>query len=441
MPEINAMKQSITLFLSLIALVNIGAQNAPVDFETGGFGADWTWTVFENAGNPALEFVANPDPNTLNSSSTVAKFTALAQGAPFAGCETEHGSDIGNFTLDAETSTISIMVYKSVISNVGIKLVESSSASLGEILIPNTLINEWETITFDFSSMEGILYDQIVVFPDFAQRSEDHIIYFDNITFGESVPLAVPMQAAPSPTIDASLVYSLYSEVYSNNDVDTWLTPWSNASIDDILIAGDENKLYTNLDFAGIETTGPNIIDASEMDYFHMDVWSPNFTLFRIKLVDFGADGMFDGGDDSEHEMTFEGISQEMWWSFQLPLTDFTGLNSTSHIAQIIISAQPVGGAVVYMDNVYFSQNPTGLSEVEETRFKVFPNPTQNYLINDSELMLTNIQVYDLNGKMVLNQSRWNSGAELNVSELKEGSYVINALNGSTQISSPFIKD
>jgi len=36
------------------------AQNSPIDFETGGYGATWTWTVFENGDNPSLEIVTNP---------------------------------------------------------------------------------------------------------------------------------------------------------------------------------------------------------------------------------------------------------------------------------------------------------------------------------------------------------------------------------------------
>ena len=43
------------------------AQNSPIDFETGGYGATWTWTVFENDNNPSLEIVTNPNTGDLNS--------------------------------------------------------------------------------------------------------------------------------------------------------------------------------------------------------------------------------------------------------------------------------------------------------------------------------------------------------------------------------------
>ena len=78
-----------SIYLTISALVFsvfcLG-QNVPIDFESAGFGDSWTWTVFENNSNPILEIVPNPDPSGINNSSTVAKFTALMSGSPWAGC-------------------------------------------------------------------------------------------------------------------------------------------------------------------------------------------------------------------------------------------------------------------------------------------------------------------------------------------------------------------
>lgn len=180
------MKKIITLLLNL-TLISLAAQaqNIPIDFETGGNGADWNWTTFENDTNPSLEIISNPDPSGINTSATVAKFTAMAGGQPYAGCETEMGSGIGTFTIDQSNSTIRIMVWKSVISDVGIKLVRSDFWSLGEIKVPNTKTEEWELLEFDFSVHIGNEYSQIVVFPDFQARSTDNIAYFDNV-YGEA---------------------------------------------------------------------------------------------------------------------------------------------------------------------------------------------------------------------------------------------------------------
>ena len=172
------------------------AQNSPIDFETGGYGATWTWTVFENDNNPSLEIVTNPNTGGINSSATVAMFTALQAGQPWAGCESLHGADIGSFSFDSTNCIIKIMVWKDVISDVGIKFVDATSAAQPEIKVANTLINQWEELTFDFSSRIGVdpvVKDQIVIFPDFdlTGRTQDNICYFDNISFSPSNSVGV----------------------------------------------------------------------------------------------------------------------------------------------------------------------------------------------------------------------------------------------------------
>ena len=179
-----------------IASISTLAQNAPVDFEVGGHGANWSWRVFENDDDPPLVVVQNPDITGINPSPNVALFNARVGGAPFAGVETTHGIDIGTWTITNANSTIRIMVHKDVISDVGIKLVRNDNWSLGEIKKANTVINEWEQITFDFSAHIGNTYDQIVIFPDFGGRSSDRKIYIDNIYGAQYV--------APPPAPDSA---------------------------------------------------------------------------------------------------------------------------------------------------------------------------------------------------------------------------------------------
>lgn len=338
------------------------APNAPVDFEAGGFGADWTWTVFENDSNPPVEIIGNPDQSGINTSSTVAKFTALQAGQPWAGTESAHGTtDLGPFVLDETNSTIKIMVWKPVISDVGIKLVSPTGWSQGELKVANTLVNQWEELTFDFSAFtnppqqDGQL-DQIVIFPDFdlEGREQDNVIYFDNITFSEAGSSSEgPQVAAPAPVHDEANVISMFSDAYSDVPVDTWRTDWSAAILTDVTIQGNAAKKYANLDFVGIETVA-NQLDVSGMTHLHLDVWSADFTFFGVKLVDFGPDGAYGGGDDSEHQVNFNAPTQGEWVSLDIPLSSFTGLTAMENLAQYILVGQPTGANTVYIDNMYF---------------------------------------------------------------------------------------
>ncbi|MEO0575990.1 MAG: hypothetical protein AAF004_11040 [Pseudomonadota bacterium] len=163
-----------------------GSTSAAIDFESASTGAGFTWSVFENVDNPALEFIANPDATGINTSATVAQFTARQAGQPFAGTIT---SDLATFTLDATNSTVTIMVWKSVISNVGIKFENGIGGSTGEILVPNTVTDQWEELTFDFSGVIGDPNNTditgFIVFPDFEARTQENVVYFDNVTFGD----------------------------------------------------------------------------------------------------------------------------------------------------------------------------------------------------------------------------------------------------------------
>lgn len=401
------MKNTLAKFFVMLFIVAmngmINAQNQPINFEAGGHGATWTWTVFENNTNPPVEIVANPDPSGINTSSTVAKFTALQSGMPWAGFESQHGSDIGTFTLNASNSTVKIMVWKSVISDVGLKFVLPNGEALPEIKVANTLINQWEELTFDFSGRIGhpatLGQDQIVVFPDFTTRTADQVVYIDNITFSASGPVAgEPTAAAPTPTLPATDVISLFSNAYTNVTVDTWSADWDQADVVDIQIQGNDTKKYTNLVFAGIEFTSQPI-NATAMTHFNMDIWTPDPTaapaVFRIKLVDFGANGVFGGGDDTEHEITLTasstpGITTGNWVSLKIPFTLFTGLVNRGHLAQLIISGDP---NTVYVDNVYFSIGGGGGTPTVPTVAAPTPNVPATNAISLFSNAYTNVTV------------------------------------------------
>jgi hypothetical protein len=163
-----------------------------IDFEDDGFGANWVWTVHNNHTNPAVEVVSNPNPSALNDTNNVAKFTSLADGAPWALTFTDN---IGTFLLNNDTRIISLKVLKTVPTNFGIKLeyvdpTNNEVLYFNEIVSPTTVINgEWELLAFDFSSSVGTAYNRLVIIPDFEERSQTNVSYFDQISFGSTANL------------------------------------------------------------------------------------------------------------------------------------------------------------------------------------------------------------------------------------------------------------
>ena len=200
-----------------------------------------------------------------------------------------------------------------------------------------------------------------------------------SLTIGASGAPVAPQTPAPVPTIAADSVISLFSNAYVNVPVDTWNTRWqfSTAENFDIQVAGDDIIKYTMLNFVGIEFASQTI-DASEMSHFHIDIWTPDATdlpaSFKILLIDFGANGVFDGGDDVSHEIsiTRPTLMTESWVSLDIPLSNFAGLTTRAHLAQMVLSGDLPN---VFIDNVYFANKGAVTSSGPST---AAPTPTRN---------------------------------------------------------------
>lgn len=186
-----------------------------------------------------------------------------------------------------------------------------------------------------------------------------------------------PEQPAPVPTMPDNKVISLYSNAYTNVQVDTWNTHWLYSTAENafIQIQGDDVIRYRNLNFVGIEFTSQQI-NASAMTHLHLDIWTPDVTAnktFKVMLVDFGADGAYGGGDDSSSEVTISSssLSSQTWISLDIPFSSFSGLTAKTHLAQMVLSGDLPN---VFLDNVYFYKGEAAPTEPATAA----PLPTYN---------------------------------------------------------------
>lgn len=240
-------------FLSILCASAMGfSQINPVDFEAGGNGADWTFTKISNDGtSPEVMIIDNPDPSGINTSAKVAQYTTLLGDFEFQGFFTD---DAGTFTIDETNNIIKIKVWKPVISDVGFKL-EGGNGNLpndiGELKVPNTVINQWEEITFDFSPYIGAAQasglTRIVVFPDFAARTQDNTNYIDDIKF--------------SATLNTEEFEISNLKVYPNPAVDAWTISSKSVEINQIQLFDVQGKLLRTMQPNAVET----IIDGSQL--------------------------------------------------------------------------------------------------------------------------------------------------------------------------------
>lgn len=166
--------------------------------------------------------------------------------------------------------------------------------------------------------------------------------------------MAPPPEPAPVPTEPEQDVISLFSDEYLDIAVDAWNTYWqySTAQVEDFTIAGDNVKLYTDLNFVGIDFSSV-AVDATDMTHFHLDVWAPEGTNFKVKIIAFNAMNQFIG----EAELTFGENSTPAfvpgeWSDLDIPLADFVLAAPRDHLAQLVFSSDDA--RTVFVDNVYF---------------------------------------------------------------------------------------
>jgi hypothetical protein len=372
--------KSIYLTIStLLFCVFCSGQNVPIDFESSGFGDSWAWTVFENNSNPILEIVPNPDPSGINTSSTVAKFTALMSGSPWAGCETMHGAGIGTYNITSSNSIITIMVYKTKISDVGIKLVTNSNASLGEIKVPNTLINQWEQLTFDFSAhIGGMTYDQLVVFPDFIARNADDIIYFDNIWGNDTTCSAT-------------------NSIINVSNCVSYITPSGNV----LMTSGNYQDTILNSSgcdsIMSINLTINTVDNSTSQDGVML---SSNALVSAYKWLDCDKNYAEILGEVNQF------YSALLFGNYAVEVTT-NGCTDTSDCINVVSS---------------------GINDFEFNKFtEVYPNPSNGVFTISSDLVLENIQVYDLFGQLALTTKSNQNITMIDLSHLKNGIYILKA--------------
>jgi hypothetical protein len=218
------------LMIALLVISGWGFAQKTIDYET--VGNTWGWNTFEVS--PVWSIVANPDASGINTSATVGKLVVNTSDQPWAGVQCALG-DFGPFTVTAANHIVKVMVYKPVISDVGLKFATASGWAKPEVKVPNTKINQWEELTFDLTSIlndpppGGEALVQIIIFPDYVARTTANTCFIDNISFPGYVPPTVDVSthaltiAAPAgSTKTFDITTSIGWTVASNQ---TWLTP------------------------------------------------------------------------------------------------------------------------------------------------------------------------------------------------------------------------
>jgi hypothetical protein len=165
-----------------------------------------------------------------------------------------------------------------------------------------------------------------------------------------------PATAASNPTQDAVDVISIYSQSYTDPASIDYYPNWGQSTQYNVFVIGtDSMGQYSNLNYQGIDFDS-NEIDASAMEYLHLDVWTAdidNFMVFPISR----------GGEKS----VTTALNKGSWTSLDIPLSEYTSQGlSMSDIFQLKLEDPDGSGGTVFIDNIYFWKMPTLVYEVAE---------------------------------------------------------------------------
>lgn len=442
------MRNLFTFSLILMASV-VFAQNNPITFEPGEFGADFTWATFEapeGEDNPTFTVEANPVTDGINSSATAAKI-AISYGTDAswgqAGCETSQTEmDMGSWEFTEENSTVTMMIYQEgFAAPVALKFANATFGAEFETIVENDVADEWVEVSFDMSSLIGsglAPFTQFIFFPSYGPRETGHTVWFDNVVFGAGDPPAGdPMVSAPEPTIDEAEVLSVYSETYQTNTVTNFnLNSFQGGgTISEIDIEEDGNNTIEieGLTFYGAEW---DAVDLNDFEYVHFHYWASTSTAFNFYLIDATAE--IPGGNPAEPRYSFglqggdETLVQGEWVSVFIPLQHFLDYPSTGYDYDLndIFQWKFDGNGNLFIDNVFFtSADPLSASQVKIEGLEVFPNPSNNgWNIQTAGAEIQEVRIFNALGQAVASFNPRSNSFRIEADQLKPGLYLANLI-------------
>ena len=267
---------------------------------------------------------------------------------------------------------------------------------------------------------------------------EDH-----NDVFGACPLPEGPTTSAPTPpTRDASDVFSMLSDAYTNETAG--VNAFAGATIEDFVIGGTDNTLKVTAPTAGggyqYVFGIPNGVDLSAFTHMHIDYYAMGEVaggeVLQTFLQQFAGDGAFQHNIVNTAAVTTTGS----WVSIDVEISSMgSGELSRDNIGQIqMVLAGPAYGPV-FLDNIYFYREASaGLDDNVFNTVKMFPNPakdTVQFSVNSNENL--DIEIFDMLGKSVLRVNAVRN--EVNIADLNSGLYFVQMTLGTQQATKKLV--
>lgn len=410
-----------TIYLTLVfAFFSIGANSQAlfIDFENSIGTSDFT--DFDGG---VATVIANPQSSGTNTSATAAQIVRNG-GQIWAGSKILLPTNL-DFSL---LNSISMQVYTSAPIGTVVKFkLEGMGATDRDAI--TTVTNQWETLTWDFTATPNSFNTLVFMFDygNVGDGSLNSTFLFDDIVqFSAGTQMDLPVDFESSTVnyvttdfggnisnlvADPSNAGNMVIKTIKSNTAATWAgTTIGTAS--------------------GFATNIPLTLVDSKMN---VRVWSPSpGTIIQLKVED---------SNDNTHTCetqattTTTGAWETLEFDFanEAPgtaqLSVGLGMGWTYNMASIFfnfgVDGQTAGEQTYYFDDVKFGANTFDLEESFLNNFEVFPNPSTGFwAISSPDNSIESIQIFDLNGRMIVNEIASSSELKINATSFEKGIYI-----------------
>jgi len=431
-----------------------------------------------------MTLITNPDPTGQNLSNYVIKFIRDKDGYPWGG----FWSALPTVIDVTDNKFVHVKVWKPRISPIKFKIEYGANQMEIESMYPQTKINAWEDIVFDFSETTGT-YPIIAFFPDFMDPvglTEDITIYFDDIILNNDPnPIGTPSQTISVDMTESGMTPG--SQVWISGTMGgihgTWNEPGTNPnnemldpdgdgiysitmSLPDGLIAF---KFFWGLGWGnGDPAPGGDrtLILANTMDVLYKwgedgivlapsIHWILNMS-YQIYMGTFieGTDfvdvaGSFNEWNGINHHLNSIGSGL-----YAITVEGFTAGDYIEYKFRINgnweTSEFPNGGPnrtyiVVPGLNeiiVWYNDEITDIKDITLNEYNIYPNPVTDKLFIGNMKDITKVEIYNVTGQLVKTFENTNAAeqAQINTSDLRSGMYILTIYSGSSSSSTKLMK-
>lgn len=378
--------------------------------------------------------VANPDPTGVNPSSLVGQFIHWG-----AGTDGAFGGELLLAPIDLSVvgSALKMDVHSSA---AGLSIIAVLQDDQGIDIVSQTaftsVVNEWETLSFDMSAATGPASN--IVFVVSPGDTVQHVLHFDNIQLDTSVFVETCPGVTPDP------------DIMEDFDCQQNMT-YTSVSGDLLRIANPDQSGINLSDTVGQYTRSNALVDEIQgsfdlgaLDFvthnqIQLSVWDADAPS-EVNIVLRDANGVLLGSASASTSVS--SAWEEL--NFDFSLVPFTVSVEQAYI-QFSPNAAADSGKVYYYDDFKIDGFATSIDDLATRQLIISPNPVSDVLsIELLEAASGNdavVQIVSVDGQLLYSERvAMSNSLSLDIQGWASGLYFVKYISNTSDYTMPFVK-